>query len=82
MRAAYPPGYDTARLPFPTARTHARSHRFLSDANRDALLAQIDALRDDEPQQALEQLRALDVSTLSTSRLQRLSFLLDHVLGE
>ena len=48
----------------------------------DALLAQIDALHDDEPQQALEQLRALDVSTLSTSRLQRLSFLLDHVFGE
>ncbi len=48
----------------------------------DALLAQIDALHDDEPQQALEQLRALDISTLSTSRLQRLSFLLDHVFGE
>ncbi len=48
----------------------------------DALLAQIDALHDDDPQQALEGLRALDVSTLSKSRLQRLSFLLDHVLGE
>ena len=48
----------------------------------DALLAQIGALHDDEPQQALELLRALDVATVSTERLPRLSFLLDHVLGE
>ena len=48
----------------------------------DALLAQADALHDDEPRRALELLRALDVATVSTSRLQRLSFLLDHVLGE
>ena len=48
----------------------------------DALLAQADSLHDDEPQRALELLRALDMATLSTARLQRLSFLLDHVLGE
>ena len=48
----------------------------------DALLAQADALHDDEPQKALELLRTLDIATVSTSRLQRLSFLLDHVLGE
>ena len=48
----------------------------------DALLAQIGTLHDDEPQQALELLRALDVATVSTERLPRLSFLLDHVLGE
>ena len=48
----------------------------------DALLAHIDALHDDEPQQALELLRALDMAALSTARLPRLSFLLDHVLGE
>ena len=48
----------------------------------DALLAQADAIHDDEPQRALELLRALDVATVSTKRLQRLSFLLDHVFGE
>jgi hypothetical protein len=48
----------------------------------DALLAQADAIHDDEPQRALELLRALDVATLSVARLPRLSFLLDHVLGE
>ena len=48
----------------------------------DALLAQADALHDDEPQRALELLRALDVATLSAGKLQRLSFLLDHVFGE
>lgn len=48
----------------------------------DALLARLDALHDDEPQRALEMLRALDVATVSTPRLPRLSFLLDHVLGE
>ena len=48
----------------------------------DALLAQADALHDDEPQRALELLRALDVATLSANRLPRLSFLLDHVHGE
>ena len=48
----------------------------------DALLSQADELHDDEPQRALEMLRTLDIATLSTSRLQRLSFLLDHVLGE
>ena len=48
----------------------------------DALLAQADALHDDEPQRALELLRALDVATLSAGKLPRLSFLLDHVFGE
>ena len=48
----------------------------------DALLSQADELHDDEPQRALEMLRTLDIATLSTSRLQRLSFLLDHVFGE
>jgi hypothetical protein len=48
----------------------------------DALLTQADALHDDEPQRALELLRALDVATVSANRLQRLSFLLDHVFGE
>ena len=48
----------------------------------DAQLAQADALHDDEPQQALELLRALDVATLSANRLPRLAFLLDHVFGE
>ncbi|HEY9024696.1 MAG TPA: hypothetical protein VIP05_10360 [Burkholderiaceae bacterium] len=48
----------------------------------DARLAQADALHDDEPPRALELLRSLDVAALSTGRLGRLSFLLDHVTGE
>ena len=48
----------------------------------DALLAEADALHDDEPQRALALLRGLDLATLSPGRLPRLSFLLDHVLGE
>jgi len=48
----------------------------------DALLAEADALHDDDPQRALELLRSLDVATLSPGRLPRLSFLLDHVFGE
>jgi hypothetical protein len=48
----------------------------------DALLAQADALHDDEPQRALELLRALDMAALPKARLQRLSFLLAHVPGE
>ena len=48
----------------------------------DALLAQADALHDDEPQRALELLRALDTASLSAGKLPRLSFLLDHVFGE
>jgi hypothetical protein len=48
----------------------------------DALLAEIDALHDDDPQRAIEMLRALDVAAVSTSRLPRLAFLLDHVFGE
>ena len=48
----------------------------------DALLAQADALHDDEPPRALELLRALDIAALSPARLGRLSFLLDHVVGE
>ena len=48
----------------------------------DALLARADAIHDDEPQRALELLRALDVKGLPVGRLPRLSFLLDHVLGE
>jgi hypothetical protein len=48
----------------------------------DALLAEADALHDDDPQRALELLRGLDLATLSPGRLPRLSFLLDHVFGE
>lgn len=48
----------------------------------DALLAQADALHDDEPPRALALLRALDVAALSPGKLGRLSFLLDHVIGE
>ena len=48
----------------------------------DALLAQADALHDDEPPRALEMLRALDIAALSAGKLGRLSFLLDHVTGE
>ncbi len=48
----------------------------------DALLAQADAIHDDDPPRALEMLRGLDAATLSAGRLPRLSFLLDHVLGE
>lgn len=48
----------------------------------DALLAQADALHDDDPPQALEMLRRLDIAALAPARLGRLSFLLDHVTGE
>ena len=48
----------------------------------DALLAQIDAIHDDEPQRALQMLLSLDGSTVSVGKLPRLAFLLDHVLGE
>jgi len=48
----------------------------------DALLAQADALHDDEPARALELLRAIDVAALEAAKLGRLSFLLDHVTGE
>ena len=41
----------------------------------DALLAQADALHDDEPPRALELLRTLDVAALSAARLGRMSFL-------
>jgi len=47
-----------------------------------ALLAQADAIHDDEPQRALELLRDLDVASVPMGRLPRLAFLLDHVLGE
>ena len=46
------------------------------------LLAQLDAVHDDEPLRALQMLRGLDVRALPASRLPRVSFLLDHVLGE
>jgi len=48
----------------------------------DALLAQADALHDDEPARALDLLRSIDVAALDAARLGRLSFLLDHVAGE
>jgi hypothetical protein len=48
----------------------------------DALLAQADAVHDTEPANALEMLRHVDAASLSTSRLPRLAFLLNHVLGE
>ncbi|MFL6676694.1 MAG: hypothetical protein ACJ8IK_00025 [Burkholderiaceae bacterium] len=54
----------------------------LSTPDADALLAQADALHDDEPLRALEMLRALDITALSPGKLGRLSFLLDHVAGE
>ncbi|MBW8757364.1 MAG: hypothetical protein JF586_07120 [Burkholderiales bacterium] len=48
----------------------------------DALLAQADALHDDDPARALELLRAIEVTALDAAKLGRLSFLLDHVTGE
>ena len=48
----------------------------------EALLAQADAIHDDEPQRALELLRGLDMASVPAARLPRLAFLLDHVLGE
>jgi hypothetical protein len=48
----------------------------------DALLAQADAIHDDAPERALQMLRDLDPATLPANRLARLSFLLDHVIGE
>ena len=48
----------------------------------DTLLAQADEIHDDDPPRALELLRALDIASLSTPRLQRMGFLLDHVFGE
>ena len=58
------------------------SDPILPTLDADALLAQADALHDDEPPRALEMLRALDIAALSTGRLGRLSFLLAHVAGE
>jgi len=48
----------------------------------DTLLAQADAVHDDDPARAIELLRAVDVAALDTGKLGRLSFLLDHVTGE
>ena len=48
----------------------------------DSLLAQADEIHDLDPVRASELLRELDVTTLSPSKLARLSFLLDHVFGE
>jgi hypothetical protein len=66
---------------------HATGLRPMSDPlqptpDADALLAQADALHDDEPPRALEMLRALDIAALSPARLGRLSFLVAHVVGE
>ena len=68
--------------PSPTARTMSASKVSSLTLDGDALLAQADAIHDEDPPRALELLRALDVATLSTGKLQRLSFLLDHVFGE
>ena len=69
---------------FPVLQWQAMSdHKAFSPTpDGDALLARADAVHDDDPPQALELLRALDIATLPTARLQRLSFLLDHVIGE
>ena len=48
----------------------------------DDLLEQADALHDDEPSRAIEMLRRVRVGALSTDRLARLAFLINHVLGE
>jgi hypothetical protein len=48
----------------------------------DALLARIGELHDDDPQQALELLRGLEVASVSAARLTWLAFLLDHLFGE
>ena len=48
----------------------------------DAQLAQADAVHDAEPERALALLRIIDAAALSPDRLPRLSFLIDHVLGE
>ncbi|MEP6502843.1 MAG: hypothetical protein ABJD97_05915 [Betaproteobacteria bacterium] len=48
----------------------------------DDLLAQADALHDDEPQRGLEMLRRVRPDALSPGRLPRLAFLLNHVFGE
>lgn len=58
------------------------SDRFVPPPSPDALLAQADALHDDDPARALELLRAIDAAALDAGRLGRLSFLLDHVTGE
>jgi len=54
----------------------------LPTTDADALLAQADALHDDDPPRALEMLRIVDIAALAPARLGRLSFLLDHVIGE
>jgi hypothetical protein len=51
-----------------------------SDAER--LLAQADAIHDDEPERALALLRGLDPAGLPIARLARFAFLANHVFGE
>ena len=70
-----------ARLPHATA-PRPMSAPLLPTPDVDALLAQADALHDDDPPRALQMLRALDMAALSPGRLGRLSFLLAHVAGE
>jgi len=53
-----------------------------AELDADALLAQLDTIHDEDPLRALQMLRGLDLRTLPANRLPRVSFLLDHVLGE
>ena len=81
--AAQSLGYDASIQVQPgPARTMSDPTVSTLSIDVDAQLAQADAIHDDEPQRALELLRGLDVDTLPVGRLPRLSFLLDHVLGE
>ena len=84
MRAArHPLGYDASiQVPPGHARTMSDPTVSTPSLDVDAQLARADAIHDDEPEQARELLRGLDVDALAVGRLQRLSFLLDHVLGE
>ena len=52
----------------------------VDDADR--LLEQADAVHDDEPARALQMLRHVAAANLPPARLERLAFLLNHVLGE
>lgn len=84
MRDTHPLlGYDASHQVQPgPARTMSDPTVSTLSIDVDAQLAQADAIHDDEPQRALELLRGLDMAALPVGRLSRLSFLLDHVLGE
>lgn len=54
----------------------------MPDLDASSLLDRIDAIHDDEPAQAAELLRALDIAALPQARHANLAFLFNHVLGE